>query len=352
MTTVGQLMMVGVEGTKVTSEHKLFFKETGIGGIILFGRNYRTPQQLRDFIKGMQDASETPLIVAVDQEGGRVARLTEPFTKLPPMAALGRAGERGIELAREIGALLGRELAAAGINLDFAPVLDVATNPFNPVIGDRAMAGNAAEVAAFGSEFINGMQSEGVAACGKHFPGHGDTDVDSHLGLPLLPHTRRRFEECEFIPFRAAAQAGVATMMTAHMLVPNLDADAPASISRRITTGMLRRELGFNGLVFTDDLIMQGIANCCTMQEAAWRSVDAGADVVLVCHNREKQREALEGLRRAVGEGRIGMSFMSDALARIAAFKERFVMHEGEPPPLGVIGCKAHQKLAEELRQA
>jgi len=344
-------MMVGVEGTKVTPELRLFFKETGVGGVILFKRNYRNLKQLVDFIKGMQDASEKQLMIAVDQEGGRVARFGEPFTKLPPMAALGRAGERRFELAEEVGALLGKELAAVGVHIDFAPVLDVATNPFNPVIGDRAMAHEAAEVAALGSAFIRGMQGQGVASCAKHFPGHGDTDVDSHLGLPMLNHTRRRFDACEFVPFRAAIDAGVATMMTAHLLVPNLDHEAPASVSRKITTGILRREFGFNGLVFTDDLIMKGIAGCCSLGEAAWRSIAAGADVVLVCHDRDKQREALEGLRRAVGDGLIGMPFISDALGRVSAFKERFVLRASGSPPIAVIGCRAHQKIALKLQK-
>lgn len=349
MTTIGQLLMIGVEGAKITSELKSFLKETNVGGVILFARNYRSPKQLADFIKSMQDASETPLIVAVDQEGGRVARLTEPFTKIPPMSFLGRLGEKGATFAYDIGSILGKELSAVGIHINFAPVLDVATNPFNPVIGDRAMAGSAEEVSVLGAAFIRGMQAEGVAACAKHFPGHGDTNTDSHKGLPILPHTRRRFDVCEFKPFRAAIDAGVATMMTAHILAPNLDRSAPASASRAITTGILRHEMGFKGLVFTDCLTMKGITDQYSVDEAAWRVVAAGADMALVCHNRNTQQAALEGLRRAVGDGLIGMPFLSEALARISVFKERFIGGAAVRPPFSVIGCRAHQKIASKI---
>lgn len=340
--------MLGVEGTRVTRETEFFLRETGAGGVILFGRNYRTPKQLRTFIRDLNAASETPLIVAVDQEGGRVARLGSPFTELPPMALFG-GREDGTELAEQTGALLAAELSSVGINLDFAPVLDVATNASNPVIGDRAFGADAREVASLGCAFIRGMQAAGVAACGKHFPGHGDTDVDSHLGLPLLPHTRKRFEALELVPFRAAVKEGVATMMTSHLSIPNLDDKSPVTVSRPVTFGMLRQELKFSGLIFTDDLIMKGITCIYPPYEAGWRAVAAGADVVLICHEPDSQRAALEGLRKAVGEGWISMHQLSAALERIAAFKERFVEGDIERPSLDVIGCRAHRKLAKSL---
>ena len=352
MTTVAQLLMVGIEGTKVTSELKLFLKETGVGGIILFKRNYENPRQLAELIQGLQDASAIPLLIAVDQEGGRVARFREHFTIFPPMASLGRLGEEGIAIADEVGRALGRELAAVGVNCDFAPVLDVNTNPSNPVIGDRALAHDPALVAHLGCAFIRGLQGEGVAACGKHFPGHGDTDVDSHLGLPLLPHTRRRFEELELVPFRAAIETGVASMMTAHLMIPALDRDEPASVSRPITLQLLRRELGFNGVVFTDDLTMKGITVKYPPAEAAWRSIAAGADVALICHHLEDQRAALEGLRKAVGEGWIPMKELAGAMERVAALKARYANPLRERPSLKVLNCREHQKLAAKLHKA
>jgi beta-N-acetylhexosaminidase len=289
------------------------------------------------------------LIVAVDQEGGRVARLGEPFTKLPPMSSLKRSVDESEKIAEQIGEMLGRELRAVGINLNFAPVLDVATNVFNPVIGDRAFSNDPDEVAKLGCAFIRGMQGAGVAGCGKHFPGHGDTDVDSHLNLPVLSHTRARLDALELIPFKAAIKEGVASIMTSHLRIPNLNDSSPVTVSRFITTGILRRELGFDGLIFTDDLTMKGITNICSPNEAGWRAVASGADMVLVCHDRQAQRQALEGLRRAVGEGLIPMSQLSATLTRIAKFKKKFCNEDKELIPISCIGCREHRKIADSL---
>ncbi|MFH1830592.1 MAG: beta-N-acetylhexosaminidase [Pseudomonadota bacterium] len=348
MTTVGQLLMVGVEGTKVTHDLELFIKEMNVGGVILFSRNFKSPAQLASFIRYLNEVSESRLIIAVDQEGGRVARLGEPFTKLPPMSCLGRCQDEAEALAKQAGELLGQELRAVGINLNFAPVLDVATNAFNPVIADRAFSSDPNIVAKLGCAFIRGIQSQGIAACAKHFPGHGDTDKDSHLELPVLSHTRARFDALEFIPFKAAIEAGVASIMTSHLKIPNLD-DAPVTISRPITTGILRRELNFDGLIFTDDLTMKGITSVCGPREAAWRAVASGADMALVCHNRDAQREALEGLRQAVGEGLIPMGQLSKTLSRIAAFKEKYATADKARFPISRIGCREHRQIARSL---
>ena len=356
MKGLGQLMLFGIEGTKVTKELELFLEETGAGGVILFKRNIESPKQVRRFVRDLQQAAiaatGAPLIVSVDQEGGRVARFAEPFAKLPPMAAIGKAAGDDGRLAYDIGQLLGRELAAVGVNCDHAPVLDVATNPANPVIGDRAFAPDPQAVAKLGCELIRGLQEAGVAACGKHFPGHGDTDVDSHKGLPVLPHTRARFDACELVPFRAAIAAGVASIMTGHLLIPNLDRDAPATISRPITTGILRDELRYDGLVFTDCLTMEGIAQRHATGEAAWRAVAAGADVAVVCHGLERQRAALDGLRRAASEGRLDARRIEAAQGRVAAFKARFCdpdRPDWKQPPLRVIGCRSHRRLIASL---
>lgn len=347
MHTLGDLLMIGFDGTRMTRALELFLKETGAGGVILFARNYERPRQLRRLIDALCDAAGRRLVVAVDQEGGRVARFHRPFTALPPMRALGRA-DVDAKRAEAVGALLGEELRAVGVTLDFAPVLDVDTNRANPVIGDRAFSHDPQRVAELGAAFVRGMQGAGIAACGKHFPGHGDTDLDSHKALPLLPHTRGRFEACELVPFRAAIDTGVAAMMTAHLAIPNLDAEWPATFSHRITTELLREELGFDGCVFTDDLTMAGIAGVVPMHEVAWRAIAAGADVALICHRPEVQRAALEGLRKAVDDGVLAEARVADALRRAAHLREGFGT-EAKRPSLRRIGCRAHHRLIRTL---
>src|SRR5213075_371156 len=192
---------------------------------------------------------DLPAWVSVDQEGGRVARLKAPFTEWPPMATLGRSGD--IALAERFARALADELKAVGITLDYAPVLDIHTNPKNPVIGDRALAEKAEEAARLGSAIVRTLQAEGIAACGKHFPGHGDTSTDSHLELPIVEHPPERLREVEFLPFRAAVEAGVATIMTAHVFVPSLDEERPATLSRRIVFDILRNELNYQGVILS-----------------------------------------------------------------------------------------------------
>lgn len=338
MNHLSQLVIFGFEGASFTPELFAFLKEAKPGGIVLFKRNIETPLQVRQLVGDLQSASPVPLIVGADQEGGRVARFGVPFTRIPAMGKLGRAAAENPSLAFEVGRVLGRELSAVGVTLDFAPVLDVATNPANPVIGDRAFSSDPEVVARLGTELIRGLQGEGVAACGKHFPGHGDTDVDSHVGLPKVPHARERLDACELVPFRAAISAGVAAMMTAHICLPALDREEPATVSRSITTGILREELGFGGLILTDCLTMEGIAFRYPPAESAWRAIAAGADIAIVCHSREKQLAALEGLRRAADEGRLGEERIAEALGRIARFKERYPPPGRARPPLSAIG--------------
>src|SRR5207253_902129 len=249
---IGQLLIAGFDGHQLPVELKSLAREFGLGGVILFARNVAEPEQVAEVCyEAARLVPELPLWVSVDQEGGRVARLKAPFTEWPPMATLGRSGD--VVLAERFARALASELKAVGFSLDYTPVLDVLTNPKNPVIGDRALAEKADDVARLGSAIIRTLQSEGIAACGKHFPGHGDTSADSHDELPLVEHPPERLREVEFVPFRAAGDAQVATMMTAHVLVPALDEKRPASLSRAIVTDILRRELRYEGVIISDD---------------------------------------------------------------------------------------------------
>jgi beta-N-acetylhexosaminidase len=361
---IGQLLIGALPGTTISSELRALAREFQLGGVTLFARNIEAPEQVAELNHDLQSLSSgLPLWIAVDQEGGRVARLRAPFTEWPPMAALGRSGDPG--LARRFAAALGAELRAVGVTLDFAPVLDILTNPKNPVIGDRALAETADDVARLGAAIIKGLQDNGVAACGKHFPGHGDTSVDSHFGLPIVEHPPDRIRRVELVPFREAIRAGVATIMTAHVLVPSIDEEKPATLSRRIVYDILRDELGFEGVILSDDLEMKALADGYSVGDAAVQAIAAGCDGVLICRNAphmardasrdiEVQAQALEALVHAVEDGTIPYKRVEDALTRQRRAKERFLAAPVAAPGGAaalrrLVGCDEHRRIAEEM---
>ena len=358
---VGQLLIGSLPGTTIPGEMRTLAREFGLGGVILFGRNIEAPEQVAELAFELQSlAGERPLWVSVDQEGGRVARLRAPFTEWPPMAALGRSGDES--LAYRFASALAAELRSVGITLDYAPVLDIHTNPDNPVIGDRALADDAGTVGRLGSAIVRGLQENSVAACGKHFPGHGDTSVDSHLELPLVEHPPDRIRRVECAPFQEAIKAGAAFMMTAHVLVPAFDEEHPATLSPRIVGGLLRQELGFEGVILSDDLEMKAIAGTYTVPDAAVAAIAAGCDGVLVCRaapgdrgqDVEAQAQVLEALVHAVEDGRVPYKRLDDALVRQRRAKERFLAAgalAGRPGAAyrEVLGCDAHRRIAEEM---
>ncbi len=352
---IGQLLIGSLPGREVTVELRALAREFDLGGVILFARNVESPEQVLELAFTSETLGvESTAWVSVDQEGGRVARLRAPFTVWPPMAALGRAPSK--ELATRFAVALARELRAVGVTLDFAPVLDVNTNPTNPVIGDRSFSADVETASALGVAIITALQASGVAACGKHFPGHGDTTVDSHRDLPYVDHAPDRLRAVEFLPFRAAIEAGVAFIMTAHVVVPSIDDARPATLSPAVLR-LLRDELGFRGVVVSDDLDMGAIAKVWTPPEAAVAAIAAGCDAVLVCSgNVDVQAATLEALVKAVESGTLPLTRVDDALARLARTKTRFL---GGAPALpirerlrawrGVVGCEAHQIVAAEM---
>jgi beta-N-acetylhexosaminidase len=357
---IGQLMIGSLPGTTVPPEFRSLVREFGLGGVTLFGRNVEGPEQVADLACEVRAlVHESPLWVAVDQEGGRVSRLRAPFTEWPPMAALGRSGDDG--LCARFGRSLGAELRAVGITLNYAPVLDVRTNPHSPIIGDRALAEDAEVVARMGAIIIAELQRAGVAACGKHFPGHGDTSVDSHLALPVVDHSPDRIRQVECVPFAVASAAGVAFMMTAHILVPSMDADRPATLSSAVVAAVLRQELGFEGVILSDDIEMRALADRWPRGEAAVAAIAAGCDGVLLCRAVTDERasdldahwEVLEALVYAVEDGRIPHSRFEDAVRRQQRARARFLTGEPVGPKAWrtVVGSEAHQRVADELKQ-
>ena len=347
---VGRLAIVGFSGHTAPDDLRRLVAEFDLGGVIYFARNIVEPEQVAELSREVAGlAREWPFWISVDQEGGRVARLRRPFTEWPPAAVLGRSGDDA--LTRRFAAALAAELEAVGINLDYAPVLDVHTNPANPVIGDRALAADPQLAARLGAIVIEELQANRIAACGKHFPGHGDTSVDSHEALPVVEHDRRRLDAIELVPFRRAIAAGVASIMTAHVQVPALDEDRIASFSPAIVTGLLKEALGFAGVVMSDDLGMKAVSADTPLPDASVAAIAAGCDVVLLCNSTvDEQAAAIEALIHAVESGAVPRTRLDDAWTRQRVMKERLLAGGRAPaPPLDVIGCAEHQIVAQDM---
>lgn len=291
----------------------------GVSGVILFQRNIRSPGQLVRLNAALKRAASNRLLLAVDQEGGRVARLRHlPFNDLPPARTLGETGNERRAFTR--GMTLASDLSLVGFDVNFAPVLDVDTNPLNPVIGDRALSADPHVVARLGVALAKGLEAGGVASCAKHFPGHGDTAQDSHLELPRLNHSMKRLREVELVPFRAYARARLSAVMSAHVAFDAIDPGLPATFSAKIQTGLLRAELGFEGLNVCDDLEMNAIAAHFPIEEAAVRAVRAGIDWLLVCHHPEAQLRCVEALIHEAERSSDFRRRLRQAYARVQRF--------------------------------
>src|SRR5438105_3585469 len=315
-------VFAGIRGTS-PAEEELELVKRGVGGVILFARNVQEPAQVAELARALKAAAQGPLLVSIDQEGGRVQRLRPPFwTGWPSMRRLGQIDEKGgilglngTAVAEKVGRLIARELSACGIDLNYAPVVDVDTNPLNPVIGDRSFGRDPKRVARLGVALAQGMERTGVASCVKHFPGHGDTSQDSHLTLPRLAFDKDRLWQVELVPFVAAARAGLASVMTAHVRFEAFDR-LPATLSP-LALQLLRRDVGFQGACISDDLEMNAIADTYGVVDGAELAIGAGADAVLVCHTLELQHGAIESIARAANAGPLARERLAEAAARM-----------------------------------
>ncbi|WP_135666039.1 beta-N-acetylhexosaminidase [Halorhabdus rudnickae] len=326
---VGQLFIAGFEGATPTESIRNLITEYNLGGVIYFSRNIDTPDQVTELSTTLQSIAtsekakgQQPLLIATDQEGGVVSRL-DWGSQLPSQMMLGACGDA--DLATRAGAAVGAELRSLGITMNLAPVLDVNNNPDNPVIGVRSFAEDPDVVSELGTAMALGMQSADVLACGKHFPGHGDTATDSHLGLPVVDHDRQRLDSIEFVPFRAAIEGGIDAIMTTHVAFPAItgSAELPATVSKTVQTGLLREQLGFDGLIVTDCLEMDAIAGDIGVAEGAIQAVEAGCDLVMVSHTPQRQRAAIEAVIEAVRAGRISEARIDRSLERILSYKSQ-----------------------------
>ena len=340
------LFTVGFYGKSVTEDLTSLIAR-GVGGVIFFARNVGTPAEVLELNREIKRVAARPLLLAIDQEGGQVARLKQGFTELPPMRAVGATASA--TLARELGMLIGRELRAVGFDMNYAPVLDIDTNPDNPIIAARSFGRTPELVTELGLALAAGLQEVGVAACGKHFPGHGDTNQDSHLELPKLPHAMSRLEEVELAPFKAAAKAGIASFMTAHVIFEAVDSKYPATMSRAVLTGILREKLGFDGMIVTDDVEMKAIADNYGVEEAVLLGLGAGVDHFLCCHTAELAHRAIDAIVKAVQDGKLSQSVLDEATRRFSAVRSRFEKPVGPASGLAALRSPEHLALVARI---
>jgi beta-N-acetylhexosaminidase len=348
MTSPGELFIYGFEGKEAPPA---LLERIAVGraaGVILFTRNLGTLPEIAALNRRLQHAtprSAPPIIVSVDQEGGRVQRVKAPHTVWPPMARLGERGDAG--LSEAVGRALGAELAALGFNVDYAPVLDVHTNPENPIIGDRAFGTTPELAVRHALAFWRGLDAAGVRGCGKHFPGHGDTATDSHLDLPCVGADRARLYATELRPFVEAVAAGVPMIMTAHVVYPAID-ERPATLSKKWLTDILRGELGFAGVIVSDDLDMKAVAARWPVEETVVESLLAGADAFLVCRDPEVQARAEAALQRAQAADPRVRERIEESAARLSRFRATLV-RQPAPDALGRLPLATHAELARRM---
>lgn len=336
---VGQLLIGGFEGTEIGDQATRLVQEYQVGGLILYGRNIAGAGQLVTLTNGLKalNGDGIPLFLSIDQEGGGVDRMPPEVRRTPGAYCVGQTGS--VPAAQSYGDVLAAECAAFGLNLDFAPVLDVWSNPGNTVIGQRAFSADARTVAGLGPAAARRMMDQGIIPAVKHFPGHGDTVVDSHVGLPVVDKSLEELEETELIPFRAAIQSAgtdgqVPAVMVAHILLTQLDPERPASLSPAVVTGLLREELGFAGAVLTDDLTMGAVTQSYGLGEAAVLAVEAGCDILLVCHGPDSVPAVRTALLEAAASGRITAERLDESVYRILRLKTEYALtNEPVSPP-------------------
>ncbi|MEY8745337.1 beta-N-acetylhexosaminidase [Paenibacillus tundrae] len=326
---IGQMILAGVQGTELDDQGKKMISDQKVGGIIFYANNVTTLDATAKFIQSIKHANRSnpvPIFMSVDQEGGKVSRMPDSVESIPSNRTVGDTNQA--KLAETMGQLLARQVKLVGFNLDFAPVLDVNSNPKNPVIGDRSFGSSADLVAKMGVAEMKGLRSEGVIPVVKHFPGHGDTSVDSHLDLPVVNKTLKQLAELEWIPFQAAVKEQAEAVMVAHILFPKLDPDHPASLSDVIIGEHLRGKFGYDGVVITDDLSMGAIAKNYKLNEAAITTVQAGSDILLVAHSYESAKTIFDTLLNAVRNGKISESRIDESVYRILSLKQHYKLSD------------------------
>lgn len=322
---IGQIVIMGLDGYTIDDTAKRMIEDYYVGGFIFFGRNVKDSTQLLQLINSLKDTNSgnnIPLFISVDEEGGKVSRVPNEFIKIPTNRTIGQKNDG--KVSYQIGSAIGETIKSFGFNMNFAPILDIDSNPKNPVIGDRSYGSNEKIVSELGIEAMKGIQSKGVIPVVKHFPGHGDTAVDSHISLPTVNKDLKSLMEFELIPFKESIKNGADAVMVAHILFNEIEPENPATLSKVLITDILRDQLNFNGVVITDDLTMGAIMENYDIGDAAVRSVKAGSDIVLVCHDYDNGIEVLNALKNAVEERMISEERIDESVYRVLELKKKY----------------------------
>lgn len=324
---IGQLIIAGFDGTTVNDELRSLILEKYVGGVILFSKNVESASQvvaLNNEIKEINKVNKSPIFISVDEEGGLVSRMPSEFKDIPTNSDIAKYDDE--DLSYNIGKVIGEEISSLGFNMDFAPVLDINSNP---VIGDRSFGDNETIVSKLGIATMKGLKDSNVIATVKHFPGHGDTSVDSHVGLPVVENDLERLKSFELVPFQKAIDEGVDMVMVSHIMLPKIDENDPATLSKTIVTDILRKDMNYNGVVVTDDMTMGAIINNYDIGEAAVKSINAGVDIVMVCHQYENVTKVIDAIKEAVNNGTITEERLDKSVERILKLKDKYNIEDG-----------------------
>lgn len=326
---LGQLFIVGFEGKDIDEDTRHLIQDFKIGGVIFFGRNIENAEQVLELTNKLKDLNrdnEIPLFISTDEEGGKVSRLPKEFARLPEAVSIGNADN--LDLSFRYGELMGLRLKTLGFNLNYAPVMDINSNPSNPVIGNRALGNNPEIVSKHGVQMIKGMKSIDIIPTLKHFPGHGDTSVDSHVGLPVVNKSLEEIKKFELVPFKRGIDEGVGMVMIAHILFPEISGEYPSTMSKEIMEDVLRGELGFDGVIISDDLTMGAITKNYTLEEATFKFLESGGDIALICHGIDNVNRVYEYIEDRVENGDISMEDIDEKVRRVIELKKEYGLED------------------------
>lgn len=352
---IGQQLVIGLQGTTLAKDEGDFIVKNNIGGIILMKRNCASPQQVRELVAEVQNlrhqqADKAPLFISIDMEGGRVARLSAPFTQWPPVAELGKLDSTAV--AFKFASFMGAELRSVGINVDFAPCVDVLTNPKNTAIGDRSAGSDPELVSRVCSALVRGYIKSDIIPCAKHFPGHGNTLLDSHFDLPVEEKTLAELDAVELVPFKKAFRARLDLVMTTHIMFPKIDPDWPATLSEKILTGLLRDQLRYRSLVVTDDLDMKALTKHYDKALIPVRALQAGANLLLYCNEPQSHIQAVEAIDAALRDKKLDAKVVAENHKKVLALKKEKL---AKPDPLTmeevsrIVGHPDHLRLSKAI---